>query len=169
MINTSSVIVSVALWLLVAVSQNGVAVAFTAFAARGNGFHLNSRCSIEFKDARRNSEVFMSSSNDDGSAPIVALNVILRIKPEVRDKFLEVILNNQKGTEDKELEPLALEYIFGEDTSEPNTFHFHEKYLGEEGIAAHNAAPHFLVWEDFAQTNPFTSPPEVYKYVIYDN
>eukprot|EP00549_Striatella_unipunctata_P003184 CAMPEP_0118682304 /NCGR_PEP_ID=MMETSP0800-20121206/5414_1 /TAXON_ID=210618 ORGANISM="Striatella unipunctata, Strain CCMP2910" /NCGR_SAMPLE_ID=MMETSP0800 /ASSEMBLY_ACC=CAM_ASM_000638 /LENGTH=104 /DNA_ID=CAMNT_0006578685 /DNA_START=159 /DNA_END=473 /DNA_ORIENTATION=- len=97
---------------------------------------------------------------------IVALNVILRIKPTVRERFLEVILNNQKGTQ--ELEPLALEYTFGEDASEPNTFHFHEKYKGEEGVAAHNASPHFAVWEDFVKTDPFTSPPEVYKYVIHE-
>ncbi len=99
--------------------------------------------------------------------PTVALNVILRIKPEFREKFLEVILNNQKGTLNKELEPLAIEYIFGEDIDEPNTFHFHEKYVGEEGIAAHNAAPHFLLWEEFVQTNPFTAPPEVYKFSLF--
>ena len=101
------------------------------------------------------------------TAPIVALNVILRIKPEAREKFLEVILNNQKGTLNKELEPLALEYIFGEDANEPNVFHFHEKYLGEAGIAAHNAAPHFAVWEEFVQRDPYTSPPEVYKFYLF--
>jgi quinol monooxygenase YgiN len=108
-----------------------------------------------------------SSDEDSSSQPIVALNVILRIKPQVREEFLEVILNNQRGTMNKDLEPLALEYSFGEDANEPNTFHFHEKYIGEEGIAAHNAAPHFLVWEEFAGTDPFTAPPEVYKFVIH--
>jgi quinol monooxygenase YgiN len=104
----------------------------------------------------------------DQSPPIVALNVILRIKPEAREKFLEVILNNQRGTMDKALEPLALEYVFGEDGNEPNTFHFHEKYIGETGIEAHQAAPHFGIWEEFVQTDPFTAPPEVYKFTIYD-
>lgn len=149
---------------MLSASINGAVVAFTPIVTGGKSAQLNSRCSVESK--YQLSEVLMSSASDDASAPIVALNVILRIKPEVREKFLEVILNNQKGTMNKELEPLALEYIFGEDASEPNTFHFHEKYLGDEGIAAHNAAPHFLVWEEFAQTNPFSSPPEVYKYVI---
>ena len=112
----------------------------------------------------------MSTSNKEAndSTPIVALNVILRIKPQVRDEFLDVILNNQRGTLNKDLEPLALEYTFGEDKEEPNTFHFHEKYIGEEGIAAHNTAPHFLLWEEFASTNPFTAPPEVYKFTIYN-
>ena len=109
----------------------------------------------------------MSMDEDSTATPVVALNVILRLKEEAREKFLEVILNNQKGTLNKELEPLALEYIFGEDANEPNTFHFHEKYLGEAGIAAHNAAPHFAVWEEFVQTDPFTSPPEVYKFSLF--
>ena len=114
----------------------------------------------------------LSSTAADGVAPdsapsIVALNVILRVKPEAREKFLAVILNNQRGTLNKELEPMALEYVFGEDDNEPNTFHFHEKYIGEEGIEAHKAAPHFAVWEDFVQTDPFTASPEVYKFTIY--
>ena len=108
------------------------------------------------------------SKNAVSPDPLVALNVILRIKPEVREEFLKVILNNQKGTMNKELEPLAIEYTFGEDANEPNTFHFHEKYVGEEGIAAHNRAPHFLVWEEFAGTDPFSAPPEVYKFVIHE-
>ena len=101
------------------------------------------------------------------SEPIVALNVILRIKPEVREKFLEVILNNQRGTMNKDLEPLAIEYSFGEDAENANTFHFHEKYKGEAGILAHQQAPHFKVWEEFASTDPFTAPPEVYKFNLY--
>mgnify|MGYP003465753783 CR=1 FL=1 len=97
-------------------------------------------------------------------SPIIALNVILRIKPEVREDFLNVVRQNQSGTRNDE--PLALEYNFGEDASIPNTFHFHEKYKGEEGVLAHQAAPHFKVWEDFVKTDPLTSEPEVYKFVI---
>ena len=116
---------------------------------------------------------FLSSTTADDLPldpvpPIVALNVILRVKPEAREKFLEVILNNQRGTLNQDLEPMALEYTFGEDDNEPNTFHFHEKYLGEEGIKAHQAAPHFAVWEDFVQTEPFTAKPEVYKFKIFE-
>ena len=96
--------------------------------------------------------------------PIVALNVILRIKPEEREEFLRVIANNQAGTISNE--PLAIEYNFGEDADEPNTFHFHEKYKGEEGLLAHQSAPHFQAWEEFAKTNPFTKEPEVYKFII---
>ena len=41
------------------------------------------------------------------------------------EEFLKCIKNNQKGT--LTTEPLALEYVWGEDTSTPNVFHFYEK------------------------------------------
>mmetsp|Transcript_37926 Transcript_37926/g.77403 ORF Transcript_37926/g.77403 Transcript_37926/m.77403 type:complete len:235 (-) Transcript_37926:294-998(-) len=95
------------------------------------------------------------------SREAVCLNVELCIKPEVREEFLKVIRNNKSGSDQ---EPLCLQYSWGESVHAPNSFYFHEQYVGEEGIAAHNAAPHFKVWEDFASTNPFTKPPVVQKY-----
>lgn len=82
------------------------------------------------------------------------------MKPERRSEFLECIANNQRGTLSR-AEPLALEYKYGEDATTPNTFHFFEKYKGKEGFEAHQKAPHFAVWETFAATDPFTSPPEI--------
>ena len=90
------------------------------------------------------------------------LNVQLCIKPERRDEFIECIRNNQKGTLSSE--PLALEYTWGEDTTEPNTFHFYEKYEGKAGFEAHQATDHFAAWEEFAASDPFTSPPVVKFY-----
>jgi autoinducer 2-degrading protein len=95
--------------------------------------------------------------------PAFCLNVKLCIKKEVREEFLRVIENNQKGSRK---EPLCLQYDYGESSSEPNTFYFHEEYKGandgKEGFDAHAAAPHFAVWEEFATTaDPFTSPPVV--------
>lgn len=89
------------------------------------------------------------------------LAVKLGVKPERREEFLKCIANNQRGTLDKKLEPLALEYMYGEDETTPNTFHFFEKYKGKEGFEAHKKAPHFAAWETFAATDPFTSPPAV--------
>jgi quinol monooxygenase YgiN len=154
---------------LVVMAHNGFCIqAFVAITALPKHVTVGAR---NTKQAERGKH--LSSTPQDNqiarSQPIVALNVILRIKPEAREQFLEVILNNQRGTMDKTLEPLALEYTFGEDGNEPNTFHFHEKYMGENGIEAHNAAPHFMVWEKFAQTDPFTAPPEVYKFTIYQD
>ena len=63
------------------------------------------------------------------------LNVALYVKEERRDEFLECIKNNEAGT--MGTEPGALEYSWGESTSEPNTFFFHEKYKDKEGFEAH--------------------------------
>lgn len=86
------------------------------------------------------------------------------MKPEVRDEFLGVIRQNAAGSNN---EPLCLQYSWGESVNEPNTFHFHEQYVGEEGLAAHNAADHFGIWEEFASKgNPFARPPIVQKFKL---
>jgi quinol monooxygenase YgiN len=91
-----------------------------------------------------------------------SLNVELCIKPQVREEFLKVINNNQKGSR---AEPLCLQYDYGESTETPNSFYFHEQYMGKdegkEGFDAHAIAPHFVKWEEFAATDPFTKPPRV--------
>mmetsp|Transcript_160437 Transcript_160437/g.307985 ORF Transcript_160437/g.307985 Transcript_160437/m.307985 type:complete len:334 (-) Transcript_160437:57-1058(-) len=97
-----------------------------------------------------------------GGGSKFCLNVKLCIKPERRDEFIECIKNNQKGT--LETEPLAIEYVWGEDTESPNTFHFYEKYAGKAGFEAHQATPHFAAWETFADSDPFTEPPRVEFY-----
>lgn len=100
--------------------------------------------------------------------PAFCLNVKLSIKAETRDAFLRVIDNNQRGSQH---ESLCLQYDYGESISEPNVFHFHEQYSGndggKEGFDAHASAPHFAVWEEFANgggtdgKDPFTAPPVV--------
>ena len=94
--------------------------------------------------------------------PRFCLNVKLCIQPERRDEFLECIKNNQAGT--LSTEPLAIEYVWGEDMDAPNTFHFYEKYRGRAGFEAHQATDHFAAWERFANTEPFTEPPVVSFY-----
>lgn len=87
------------------------------------------------------------------------LNVRMGIKPERRDEFLSCIANNQRGT--LESEPLALEYVFGEDENVPNVFHFHEQYVDRKGFDAHTKTKHFAAWEAFVETDPFSQLPEV--------
>lgn len=111
--------------------------------------------------------------NKDGGAPkkipirpAFCLHVELCVKPEMREEFLKVIDNNQKGsTQD---EPLCLQYTYGESAMTHNKFIFHEQYQGndggKEGFDAHTQAPHFLAWEQFVQKDPLTEPPVVYFY-----
>eukprot|EP00746_Dinoflagellata_sp_MGD_P007837 gnl/MRDRNA2_/MRDRNA2_115581_c0_seq1.p1 gnl/MRDRNA2_/MRDRNA2_115581_c0~~gnl/MRDRNA2_/MRDRNA2_115581_c0_seq1.p1 ORF type:complete len:340 (-),score=55.73 gnl/MRDRNA2_/MRDRNA2_115581_c0_seq1:27-1046(-) len=97
--------------------------------------------------------------------PAFCLNVDLFVKPEMKEEFLKVIANNKKGSDEKE--PQCLQYVYGESTEAPNTFHFHEEYTGlnggKAGFEAHRAAPHFAVWEKFAgnDPSPFSKPPVV--------
>ena len=93
------------------------------------------------------------------AAAAYCLNVNLYVKPERRDEFLTCIRNNAAGTLSSE--PAAIEYTWGESATEPNTFHFHEKYVDEAGFQAHTQTPHFAAWETFASSDPFTKPPEV--------
>lgn len=99
-------------------------------------------------------------SAEDG--PLYCLNVELKVQPERRDEFLECIRNNQDNT--LASEPLAVTYLFGEDETTPNTFHFFEQYRGVEGFNAHTQTEHFAVWETFASSEPFTAPPRVAFY-----
>ena len=84
-------------------------------------------------------------------------------RPERRDEFLEVIRGNEHGT--LTTEPLSKAYIWGEDVSTPNLFHFHEEYTSHAGFVAHTKTPHFKVWEDFVATDPFTSEVVVSQFV----
>ena len=100
----------------------------------------------------------------DRPKPVFCLNVKLCIQPQVRDEFLKVVLNNQKGS--REDEPLCLQFDFGENVKTPNVFHFHEQYAGKEGLNAHQTSPHSAVWEEFATKGSavFTKDPVVNLY-----
>ena len=117
--------------------------------------------SVHQKDTKDVTEIAMSST------PLFCLNVELCIKPEIREDFLQVISINKKGSDE---EPLCSQYHYGESISTPNSFYFHEEYIGidggKEGFDAHAIAPHFQVWENFAgkKPEPFTKPPVVSFY-----
>jgi len=91
------------------------------------------------------------------AVPHYCLGVCLCVKPERREEFLECIQANQRGTCTSE--PLAVTYLYGEDESIPNKFHFFEAYQGRAGFEAHTKAPHFKVWEEFVATEPLSAPP----------
>jgi len=95
--------------------------------------------------------------------PAFGVHVELYVKPDFREEFLTVIENNQKGSNGEE--PLCLQYVFGESTSEENKFVFHEEYDGadggKEGFDAHTQTKHFVKWEEFVEKDPFTKAPVV--------
>jgi quinol monooxygenase YgiN len=106
-----------------------------------------------------------TTSNVVQPSEVYCLNVELCIREDVRDEFLRVIQNNQFGSRDKTKEPLCLQYDFGESTTIPNHFYFHEQYIGSdkgrEGFIAHTKSDHFAKWEQFAASKTFTKEPVV--------
>ena len=95
--------------------------------------------------------------------PFLREYIFIKHKNKVRQEFIKVILNNQRGS--VEDEPLCLQYEIGECTNEENKFIFHEEYTGDndgkEGFDAHSKVLHFQKWEEFVQMDPFTKPPVV--------
>jgi quinol monooxygenase YgiN len=60
------------------------------------------------------------------------VHVQLCPQPNVVEEFLDVIRNNMKGS-NSDIEPLCLQYAFGESLDEQNKFIFHEEYAGDNG------------------------------------
>ena len=60
----------------------------------------------------------------------------MTVKPESRGAFLDALRADQQGALTSE--PLAVSYLFGEDTDTPNIFHMFEAYCGgRDGFAQH--------------------------------
>jgi quinol monooxygenase YgiN len=86
------------------------------------------------------------------------LNVKLSVNPAKREEFLAAIRTNAKGTLSNE--PGCRGYLWGESATSPNVFHFQEQFDNKESFLEHTKAPHFQVWEAFAQqSDAFTAPP----------
>ena len=97
---------------------------------------------------------------------LFCLDVEMSIKPESRDGFLDALRADQHGAQTSE--PLAVSYLFGEDTETPNVFHMFEAYSGgRAGFAEHSQTPHYAKWAEFKATEPFSAPAKVGYYEIY--
>lgn len=94
------------------------------------------------------------------------VHAVLCVKPELRDEFLDVARNGQKGS--TELEPLCLQFVYGESTTEANKFILHQEYGGKEGgkegFDAHTKSPPFKKFKEFVGKDPFTKQPVMTYY-----
>ena len=68
----------------------------------------------------------------------------VRIKPEMRKRFLEAIEVDALGSERDE--PGCLRFNVLQDTQDENLYYFFEVYKDEAAVEAHRAAPHYAVW-----------------------
>jgi len=73
-----------------------------------------------------------------------ALVVPLKVKPEMREKFLAAALED--STCSLRDEPGCLRFDVLQDSSDPNKFFFYEVYLDEAAVEAHRASAHYARW-----------------------
>lgn len=76
--------------------------------------------------------------------------VKVRVKPELRQRFLEAIEVDALGSERDE--PGCLRFNVLHDTQDENVYYFYEVYKDEAALEAHRAMPHYEVWRGAADT-----------------
>ena len=85
------------------------------------------------------------------------LIVEVHVKPEMREKYLEVIKHDAVHSEQDE--PGCLRFDLLQDTLDANTFFYYEVYRDEAALAAHRETPHFQAY--FEHATEFTDRPTV--------
>ena len=76
--------------------------------------------------------------------------VKVRVKPDMRQKFLDAIEVDALGSEQDE--PGCVRFNVLQDDADENVYYFYEVYRDEAAVAAHRAAPHYAVWKAAADT-----------------
>ena len=76
--------------------------------------------------------------------------VTVRIKPEMRQRFLDAIEVDALGSERDE--PGCARFNVLQDADDENVYYFYEVYADEAAVEAHRAAPHYAVWRAAADT-----------------
>ena len=75
---------------------------------------------------------------------MIAMWVKVRIKPEMREKFLKAIEVDALGSERDE--PGCLRFNVLQDEKDPNVYYFYEIYKDQAALEAHRNTPHYAVW-----------------------
>lgn len=76
--------------------------------------------------------------------------VKVKIKPEMRQRFLDAIEVDALGSERDE--PGCARFNVLQDAEDENVYYFYEVYADEAAVEAHRAAPHYAVWRAAADT-----------------
>jgi len=81
---------------------------------------------------------------------MLAIWVKARIKPELRQRFLEAIEVDALASERDE--PGCLRFNVLQDEQDKNVYYFFEVYKDQAALEAHRAMPHYAVWRAAADT-----------------
>ena len=74
------------------------------------------------------------------------LLVTIDIKPEHRERFMEEMLADARGSVQNE--PGCLRFDVLRDDKDENRIHLYEVYRDEAAVEAHSQASHYLRWRD---------------------
>ena len=77
-----------------------------------------------------------------------ALVVTLKVKPEMREKFLTAAQDDSICSVRDEQGCLRFDVL--QDNTDPNKFFFYEVYLDENAVKAHQASAHYARWRAVA-------------------
>jgi len=87
---------------------------------------------------------------------MLAIWVKVRVKPELRQRFLEAIEVDALASERDE--PGCLRFNVLRDEQDETLYYFFEVYRDQAALDAHRATPHYAVWRSVADT--LEGPPE---------
>lgn len=85
--------------------------------------------------------------------------VTVRIRPELRERFLQAIEVDALGSERDEAGCLRFNVL--QDGQDENVYYFYEVYRDQAALEAHRAMPHYAVWRAAADT--LAGPPEAIR------
>lgn len=81
---------------------------------------------------------------------MIAKWIKVRVKPELRQKFLDAIEADAVGSERDESGCVRFNVL--QDDADENIYYFYEVYRDQAAVEAHRAAPHYAVWKAAADT-----------------
>ncbi len=81
---------------------------------------------------------------------MLAIWVKVRVKPQLRQRFLEAIEVDALGSERDE--PGCLRFNVLQDERDENVYYFYEVYEDQAALEAHRTMPHYAVWRAAADT-----------------
>ena len=88
---------------------------------------------------------------------MLILMVEVQIKPEMRERFLQAIVEDAEHSEHDE--PGCLRFDVLQDTEDENKYFYYEVYRDEAALQSHRDSPHFKKY--FEQVGAFTAAPTV--------
>ncbi len=81
---------------------------------------------------------------------MIAKWIKVRVKPDMRQKFLDAIEVDAVGSERDE--PGCVRFNVLQDDTDENVYYFYEVYRDQAAVEAHREAPHYAVWKSAADT-----------------